>query len=245
MSELVSIKVESGVLEIVFDRRAQKNALSLEMYTAAAEALRKAGEDQEIRAVLLSGAGGHFTSGNDLIDFMKNPPSGEESPVFQFLLALRECPVPVGAAVEGYAIGIGTTMLLHCDFAWSAPTAKFRMPFVNLGLVPEAAASVILPAMAGHRLAAELLYFGEFFDAETAAAAGIINEIVDGDLYEFARERVGKLAALPPEALKLTKGLLRKADDEKVMAAMREEAAIFVRRLQSPEFMAAVAAFQK
>lgn len=244
MSEFVDIEISGSLLEIRFNRPAQKNALSLEMYTAAAHALRRAGEESEINAVLLTGAAGHFSSGNDLRDFMKNPPTGQESPVFQFLLALRGCPVPVGAAVEGFAIGIGTTMLLHCDFAWASPTAKFRMPFVPLGLVPEAGASVILPAIGGHRLAAELLYFGDFFGPEKALEAGIINGI-DAEVKTLGRERMTALAALPSEAMQLTKKLLRKGEDQKVMAAMQEEAAIFVSRLKSAEFMAAVAAFQK
>lgn len=244
MSDHVQITTDAGLMTIEFNRPAQKNALSLAMYTAAANALTAASNNDTIKAVLLTGAGGNFSSGNDLLDFMQNPPTGQDSPVFQFLLALRGCTVPVGAAVEGYAIGIGTTMLLHCDFAWAAPDAKFRLPFVTLGLVPEAGASIILPTIAGHRKAAELLYFGEFFDSDTALEAGIVNSIHD-EVRTHARQRMTRLTTLPPQALTLTKGLLRCADQEKVMTALREEAAIFVSRLQSAEFMAAVAAFQK
>ncbi len=244
MSEHVTIRREQGVEEIRFNRADKKNALTLAMYEQAAEALRQATSDEEVRCVLISGEGGHFTAGNDLLDFMQNPPTDESSPVFQFLLALRQCSRPVIAAVDGYAIGIGTTMLLHCDLAWSAEDARFRMPFVDLGLVPEAGSSVMLPSMMGHRLAAELLYFSDFFDADRALRAGLINGVVDGDVTEFARERAIELAKKPPRALQLTKELLRKADDEVVDRAMREEAALFVKRLQSEEFMAAVAKFQ-
>jgi enoyl-CoA hydratase/carnithine racemase len=244
MSEHVTVERDQGVEEIHFCRPEKKNALTLAMYEQAAEALRKAAIDEDVRCVLISGEGGHFTAGNDLLDFMQDPPTDESSPVFQFLLALRQCPRPVVAAVDGYAIGIGTTMLLHCDLAWSSEEAKYRMPFVDLGLVPEAGSSVMLPSLMGHRQAAELLYFSEFFDAQRALRAGLINGVVDGEVTEFARRRAQELAKKPPMALRLTKELLRKADDQVVDRAMREEAALFVKRLQSQEFMEAVAKFQ-
>lgn len=244
MANHVEIVRQEGVEEIIFDRADKKNALTLQMYSDAAAALEQASESKEVRCVLISGRGGHFTSGNDLMDFMQNPPTDESSPVFRFLLALRGCSCPVVAAVDGYAIGIGTTMLLHCDLAWTAKEAKFRMPFVDLGLVPEAGSSVVLPAMAGHRKAAELLYFSDFFDAEVAEDVGLVNGIVDGDVADFARERVQRLAEKPPQALRLTKQLLRQSDDKAVLEAMHKEAELFVERLQSPEFMEAVANFQ-
>ncbi len=244
MSDFVRVQEDEGVLEVRFCRADRKNALTLAMYEAAAAALREAGESGSTRAVVISGEGGHFTSGNDLVDFMKSPPTDESSPVFQFLLALRRCPRPVLAAVEGYAIGIGTTMLLHCDMAWADRGAQFRMPFVPLGLVPEAGSSQILPAIAGHRRAAELLYFGDFFDAEAAREVGIINDVVDTDVRAHALERARALAALPPEALAQTKTLLRGPGDD-VEEAMRREAAIFIERLQSPEFLEAAARFAK
>ncbi len=244
MSDNVEIRREGGVTEILFDRPEKKNALTLAMYQFAAEALKDASSDDDVRSVIIGAEGEHFTAGNDLMDFMQNPPSDESSPVFQFLLALRQCTCPVIAAVDGYAIGIGTTMLFHCDLAWAAEGAKFRMPFVDLGLVPEAGSSVMLPAMAGHRKAAELLYFSDFFGPETAKDVGLVNGVVQGDVLGLAREKAAQLAEKPPEALKLTKGLLRKADDAAVEAAMREEAELFVQRLQSAEFMEAVAKFQ-
>lgn len=245
MSENVEIRRQDGVEEIIFDRRDRKNALTLQMYDDAAQALVEASEAEDVRCVLIYGAGDDFTSGNDLMDFMQDPPTDESSPVFRFLMALRQCSRPVVAAVDGYAIGIGTTMLLHCDLAWATDDAKFRLPFVDLGLVPEAGSSAVLPAMAGHRKAAELLYFSDFFDAAMAEDVGIINGVVEGDVVELGRQKAAELADKPPEAMQLTKKLLRKADDPKVLSAMRDEAAIFVERLQSAEFMEAVADFQK
>lgn len=243
MSKFVAIHRRGESLEITFARPERKNALSLAMYDAAAEALETV-EDQGVKTVILSGDGGHFSSGNDLMDFLKDPPTGEESPVFRFLQALRRCPIPVLAAVEGYAIGIGTTMLLHCDFAWATESAKFRLPFVPLGLVPEAGSSVMFPATLGHRKAAELLYLGDFFDAATAEAAGLLNGVTEEPLAE-ARAVAEKLAGLPSEALRQTKSLLRRTDDAVVEEAMKREAELFVERLQSSEFLEAVASFTK
>ena len=244
MSDHVKIRRDGSVTEILFDRPEKKNALTLAMYERAAGALRDASEDEEVRCVVIGSESEHFTAGNDLMDFMQNPPTGESSPVFQFLLALRACSCPVLAAVDGYAIGIGTTMLFHCDLAWAGEGAKFRMPFVDLGLVPEAGSSAILPAMVGHRKAAELLYFSDFFGAEKADEVGIVNGVVADGVLGVVREKARELSEKPPQALRLTKKLLRRVDDEVVEAAMREEAEIFVSRLQSQEFMAAVAAFQ-
>lgn len=245
MTEFIKISRENAILEIAFNRPKYKNALNLAMYRQAAQALREASGDGETRAVLFYGEGGHFSSGNDLGDFLKNPPEGDESPVFQFLLALRACEIPVLAAVEGYAIGIGTTMLLHCDLVWATESAKFQLPFVNLGLVPEAASSAILPALAGHRKAAELLYFGEFFDGVVASELGIINGVIEGDIVEFTRQKALAIAARPAQAIRETKKLMRAGDDEKILKAMGAEAQVFARRLKSQEFLAAVARFQK
>lgn len=244
MSETIRVERHEGVLEIVFDRPERKNALTLAMYTEAARQLQLAGDDDAVRCVILRGEGGHFSSGNDLKDFMNDPPVDENSPVFRFLLALRRFPKPVIAAVEGYAIGIGTTMLLHCDLVYAASTTRFRLPFVELGLVPEAGSSLILGQIAGHRLAAELLYLGDFFDGEMALRCGIVNELVDdGEVASRAHQVAAKLAAKSPQALRLTKSLLRRGDEQEVLEAMRAEAAIFAARLGSEDFQAAVAGF--
>lgn len=245
MAENIEILRSEGVMEIQFARPSHKNALTLQMYEDAAAALTEADGDETVRVVLFSGHDGNFTSGNDLVDFIQNPPVDESSPVFQFLLALRRSSRPILAAVDGFAIGIGTTMLLHCDLAWAGAEARFRLPFVNLGLVPEAGSSLLLPALVGHRRAAELLYFGEFFDGKMAKESGIVNDVVDTDVVAYGRERAAELAKKPPMAVQQTKALLRRGDDEAVLEAMRVEAAVFVERLQSKEFLAAVAAFQK
>ncbi len=242
MSEQVKVTVKEGLTTISFDRAEKKNALTLAMYTAAAEAIDEA--SAEGRCVVIGSTSEHFTAGNDLMDFMSNPPTGTDSPVYRFLMSLRRCETPVLAAVDGFAIGIGTTLLFHCDLAWAKETAKFKMPFVDLGLVPEAGASTILPAMVGHRKAAELLYFSDFFGADVAEEAGIINGVVDGDVMGFVTQMAHELADKPAEALRLTKGLLRQSDDARVEAAMEAEARLFVERLQSEEFMKVVASFQ-
>ncbi len=242
MSEHVQIDKSQAMTTILFDREKKKNALTLGMYEAAADALVEA--SSEGACVVLGSTSDHFTAGNDLMDFMSNPPTGEDSPVYRFLVELRRCETPVLAAVDGFAIGIGTTLLFHCDLAWSTASAKFKMPFVDLGLVPEAGASAILPAMVGHRKAAELLYFSDFFGADVAEEAGIINGVADGDVLEFVQGKARELTEKPAEALKLTKGLLRQSDNEAVDEAMAKEAKIFVERLQSEEFMKVVASFQ-
>ncbi|RAL22333.1 enoyl-CoA hydratase [Lujinxingia litoralis] len=243
MIETLQVTKDQGILEIAFNRPERKNALTLAMYDEAARALSEANDDKDVRCVVLRGLGGHFSSGNDLRDFMSDPPVNEDSPVFRFLLALRRSFHPVIAAVEGYAIGIGTTMLLHCDLVYAHKDTRFRLPFVELGLVPEAGSSLLLSQMAGHRLAAELLYLGDFFDVEMASRCGIINEVVEDDVSARALQVAGTLAQKSPQALRLTKSLLRRGDEAQVLEAMRAEAAIFAARLSSPDFAQAVAKF--
>jgi len=197
-----------------------------------------------VRVVLFTGEAGCFTSGNDLGDFLKSPPTGEDSPVGRFLTALASFPKPVVAAVSGPAIGIGTTMLLHCDLALADETARFRLPFVNLALVPEAASSLLLPAMVGHRVASELFLLGDAFDAETARRHGIINRVCASDTLESeALALAERLAAQPPEAIRHTKALLKHNGADAVAETMRREGAIFRKRLASPEAMEAMQAF--
>jgi enoyl-CoA hydratase/carnithine racemase len=195
-----------------------------------------------VRAVLLHGEGGSFTSGNDLGDFMQSPPTGENSPVLRFLSALSAFEKPIVAAVEGHAIGIGTTLLLHCDLVYAAPSARFQVPFVNLALVPEAASSLLLPRLAGHARAAELLFFGEPFDAATAHDLGIVSAVAD-DVLAHARARVSALVAKPAQALRLTKRLMKQPLADAVRAQMRAEGAVFIERLASAEVREAITAF--
>ncbi len=242
MSDHLRAERDGAVLRLTLARPEKKNALTRDMYAALADALDGAVSDEGVRAVVLAGDGGAFTGGNDLADFLMDPPTGADSPVFAFLRAVSTFPKPLVAAVEGAAVGIGTTVLLHCDLVYVAPSARFRMPFVDLGLVPEAASSFLLPRIAGHVRAAEWLLLGEPFGANEALAAGLVNEIVDDPLAR-AVERAQALAAKPPEAVRLSKALLRRPTEAAVQSTMVEEGALFVERLASPEAQAAFMAF--
>ena len=238
----LTIARDGGVLHLALSRPAKKNAITRAMYAGLAEALVEAAPDPSVRAVVLSGTGGVFTAGNDLGDFLIDPPSGPESPVFRFLEAASTFPKPLVAAVAGPAVGIGTTILLHCDLAYAAPDARFTMPFVDLGLVPEAASSLLLPRVAGPMRAAGWLLFGEAFSAADALAAGLVNEMVS-DPTARALERAHTLAAKPPEAVRLTKALLRRPDAAAVRETMAVEGERFTERLASPEAQEAFMAF--
>lgn len=242
MSDHLRAERAGAVLRLTLARPEKKNALTRDMYAALADALTSAAGDDDVRAVVLAGEGGAFTGGNDLADFLMDPPTGTDSPVFAFLRAVSTFPKPLVAAVEGAAVGIGTTVLLHCDLVYVAPSARFRMPFVDLGLVPEAASSLLLPATVGAARASEWLLLGEAFGADDALAAGLVNEVVDDPLAR-ATERAEALAAKPPEAMRLSKALLRRPLAAAVQATMEEEGALFVERLASPEAQAAFAAF--
>ena len=241
-TEGLALAQHGGVLHIALDRPEKKNAITRAMYAAMADALGAAAGTPAVRAVVLGGNGGVFTAGNDLGDFMQDPPAGEDAPVFRFLRAVSTFPKPLIAAVEGPAVGIGTTVLLHCDLAYAAPSARFKMPFVDLGLVPEAASSLLLPEIVGRMRAAEWLLFGEAFSAEDAYAAGLVNEVV-GDPLARALERAQTLAAKPPEGVRLTKAFLRRAGEAAVEETISFEGRHFVERLGSPEAQEAFTAF--
>ncbi len=243
MPEHIRTERADGVLHLALDRPDKKNALTRAMYAALADALTDAASDARVRAVVLGGSGGVFTAGNDLGDFVQAPPTDPDSPVFRFLSAAVGFPKPLVAAVEGPAIGIGTTILLHCDLAYAAPDALFKMPFVDLGLVPEAASSLLLPRLAGPARAAELLMFGEAFSAETAREIGLVNAVVDGDVTAHALGRARTLAQKPPAALRQTKALLRRATADAVGDTLAHEGRLFVERLASPEAQEAFTAF--
>lgn len=244
MSDTLLTHLEAGVLSLTFNRPQKKNAFTGEMYDTAARALLEADTHDAVRVVVLTGAGGAFTAGNDLKDFLENPPTGEASPVFRFLRALAHHSRPVVAGVDGVAVGIGTTLLLHCDYVAASERAVFSMPFVNLGLCPEGASSVLLPRVAGLALASELLMFGEPFDAATALRAGIVNQVVpEASLAEVVHKRAAALAAKPVESLRLTKRLLREPLRATVDDALSREGALFVQRLGSAEAREAFNAF--
>ena len=233
-----------GVATIEIARPEKKNALTVEMYQAMADAINAASDDDAVRAVLITGQPGIFTSGNDLEDFMSRPRGGDDSPVFQFMRALVGCDKPVVAAVTGAAIGIGTTMLLHCDFVFVADDARLAMPFVGLGLVPEFASSLLVPQLMGHRRAAEKLLLGDPFTAEAAVECGIASAVLPaGEVMAHARRVAERFNALPPGAVRESKRLLRAPLRDAVLAQIRTEGETFGRRLASPEAREAFQAF--
>ncbi len=226
----------SRTRRIVLNRPEKRNALTRDMYSALSDAIREADADETVTSVIISGAGKGFCAGNDLADFLEDPPTGEDSPVFRFLTTLLEVRVPLIAAVHGNCVGIGATMLLHCDFAVADETAVLSFPFVALGVVPEAASSLLLPRVAGSRLAAELLLLGSPIAANAALDAGLLTGIAPaGGHVDAANAIADRLAGLPREAVRATRALLHAAD-ESPADRMRREAALFVERLASPEF---------
>ena len=245
MSDLV-VADEGGVRRIAMNRPEKRNALTRAMYAAMAEALREAATRPAIRAALITGGPDCFTAGNDIADFRARGEAAAEvpSPARGFLAALRDCPKPVVAAVAGHAVGIGTTMLLHCDLVYAAENARFALPFVDLGLCPEGGSSILLPQRAGALLANELLMLGGAFDAATALRAGIVNAVLpDAALLAHAEEKARILAAKPPSAMAAAKALLRRADAARLAAQMEEEFARFNALLRGPEAAEATAAF--
>ncbi len=242
--ENLRVSTAQHVCEVEISRPQTKNSFSTEMYAGFSEVLRKADADDEVRVLLVHGAEGNFSSGNDLKDFAQNPPTTSDSGPFEFLQALAVFRKPMIAAVDGFAVGIGATMLLHCDLVYATERAKFVLPFVNLALVPEAGSTLLLPQRAGHRLASELLLFGEPFDTRTAIQAGLVNRVVPGDeLLAFVRKRAAQLAAKPPAAVRETKALLKSHDAESLDRCIRVEAETFLRLLAEPHAQEAIHAF--
>lgn len=244
MSQQIGIGLVDGVFRIEIARPEKKNALTAEMYQVLADALAGAEADPAVRVILISGAGGNFTAGNDLTDFLDQPPTDENAPVFRFLNGFANLQKPFVAAVEGVAVGVGTTILLHCDLAYAGASARFALPFANLGLTPEAASSLLLPLRTGHVRAAEMLMLGEAFSAQTALETGIVNAVLpDGEVLAHALERCRKLIAQPAASLRLTKQLMKRAQQALIRETMSAEAEIFRQRLISPEAKEAFAAF--
>jgi len=240
----IRTETRDRVLAIEIARPEKKNALTQAMYAALADTLQSADADPGVRAVLIHGSRDCFTAGNDLKDFLERPPHSEETPVSRFLASLPAFGKPLVAAVNGPAVGIGTTMLLHCDLVYAAPAATFQLPFVNLGLVPEAASSFLLPCVAGYQRAAELLLLGRPFGPEKALAAGFLTEIVpEAELLERARAAALAVAALPPAAVRAAKSLMREPFRARVAEAMQAEGRVFGERLDSPEAKEAMTAF--
>lgn len=244
MSEFIRSTCAEGVYHVEINRPEKKNALTAAMYGAMADALAAADADPAVRVILISGTGGNFTAGNDLADFLDQPPSDESAPVFRFINALPLLQKPLVAAVDGVAVGVGTTLLLHCDLVYAGAAARFVLPFANLGLTPEAGSSLLLPLCAGHARAAELLMFGEPFTAQLALELGMINAVLpDGQVVEHALERCRKLTRQPAASLLLTKQLVKRSRQALVRETMGHEAEVFRQRLHAPEAKEAFAAF--
>lgn len=242
MSDHIKVEIDNHIALVTFNRADKKNAFTVEMYESLVEVLRSADKNPDVRVLVVTGAGDAFTSGNDLLDFMNTPPAGKDSPVFQVLTTLVDLETPLIAAVNGAAIGIGTTMLLHCDLVYASSSAKFQMPFVNLGLCPEGASSLLLPMMMGIPKATELLLFGDKLPAERACDVGLVNAVVD-DVLGHAMERARVLAAKAPASVRLTKALIRSRLRKDVHEAMGIEGDHFLERLQSDEAKEAFGAF--
>ncbi|WP_321894714.1 enoyl-CoA hydratase [Paraburkholderia heleia] len=244
MSNEILVAHENGVLTITIDRPARKNALTPAMYQAMADALSGANQDASVRAVLLRGHAGIFTAGNDIEDFLKAPPAGADSPVIRFLDAIAAFEKPLVAAVNGPAIGVGTTLLLHCDMVYAADNARFAMPFAQLGLCPEAASSLLLPRIAGYQGAAETLLLGETFDAAQAHRMGFVNRVLPAaELDAFVSGQLAKLVALPASSLRVTKSLMKRAQTHEIKTRMSEEFVHFGKMLLAPEAREAFTAF--
>ena len=232
------------VARIRFDRLDKKNAITVQMYAQLGAALAAADADKQVRAVLLSGTAECFTAGNDVADFLKAPRDPASSPARALFDALPSMKKPVVAAVGGPAIGIGTTLLLHCDLVYAAPNARFQLPFVPLAIVPEFGSTFLLPRIAGYQRAAELLLLGQPFDAKKAHEVGIVTAVVPQEnLLAEAEKAAATLASLPPESLRLTKRLLKARYAEPLAATIEEETRLFTERLSSPEAKEAMRAF--
>lgn len=249
MSEHVRIESKGGVLAITLARPERRNALTVAMYAALADAVGKAQQDASLRLITLTGEGEDFTAGNDLADFLAAMPrdgaeNGEEIAVWRLLRALAANALPLVAAVHGNAIGIGTTLLLHCDLVLADEGTRFSLPFVDLGLVPEAASSLLLPRLAGRRRAARYLLLAEPFGPEEAIEWGLVSRVVpNGGLDRALADTVAALLAKPATAMRLTQKLLRHAGKEEILERFELENSHFAERLQSAEVKEAITAF--
>src|SRR4051812_5613499 len=233
-----------SILRVQFNRPTKRNAMTSAMYVALADIFNEAAKDENTRAVLWHGAGDSFCAGNDIQDFLKNPPGPGESPQAKLMEALANFDKPIVVSVQGAAIGGGTTMLTHCDFIYAAESTKFQMPFINLALVPEFGSSCSVPARIGHVRAAELILLGTPFDARRAAELGLVTEVVsDKDVLATATETARKLAAKPSAALQASKRLMKQPFREQIKAAMKVENEEFSAQVRSADAKEALTAF--
>lgn len=240
----IIVTSEGGVRTVMFNRPDKKNALNHAMYVRLADELQGATDDPTIRVMVFTGAGDTFTAGNDVGDFLEVSDADDLVSAWQFVGALPKFPKPLIAAVNGPAVGVGTTMLLHCDMVYASPEARFVLPFARLGVSPEAGSSLLLPMLVGAQRASEMLMLGEPFDAEVAREVGLVTEIVPSEkLLERTAERAAALAALPPAAIRDTKRLIRSAVNDRLREVMELEGKVFRTRLASPEAAEAMTAF--
>jgi enoyl-CoA hydratase/carnithine racemase len=236
--------VEAGVMTITLNRVDKKNSFTAAMYATLADALTQAATDASVRVLVFQGHETVYSAGNDIGDFLNKPPSGPDAPVFRFLNAIATFPKPLLAAVCGPAVGIGTTMLLHCDLVYAGDNAMFSMPFVNLGICPEAGSTLLVPQLMGYHRAAEVLLMGDPFMAEAALEVGLVNRVVPPmEATGLAQQQARRLAAKPLSSLIETKRLLKASITPAVLDRMREEGAIFGRMLQEPAAKEAFGAF--
>lgn len=243
MSDDVIITRDGHILDIRFNRPDKKNALTLKMYSAMTEALAAAEKDLDVRVVLFHGAGGNYTSGNDVNDFLSKPPIDESAPALQFISAIARATVPIVAAIEGVSVGVGTTMLLHCDYVLVTEDARLQFPFINLALLPEAGSTRLLPRLLGYTRAAELTLLAEEFSGARAVELGIASKTVkSGNIHEEAKTIADKFATKPPKAVRMAKRML-KGEQARMDAIIAEEARIFGQQLTSPEAREAFSAF--
>lgn len=247
MTQHLLIDRSDAVLTLTMNRPDKKNALTREMYGAMAQAINAAQDDDSLRAVIIQGSDSCFTSGNDVSDFINVPPSGPNSPVYDFLKAICHAQKPLIAAVNGPAVGVGTTLLLHCDLVYVAEDAKLKMPFVNLGLCPEAGSSFLLPRLLGHLRAAELLLLGELVSGERAAQIGLANHALPAGqaVLEAARAAALRIAELPPGSVRLSKQLIKQGVASVADEVMAREGDHFAALLKGPEAREALTAFME
>lgn len=244
MSEHVRIEQADGVLAITLARPERRNAITVAMYAELADAVESAAGDADVRLITIRGEGQDFTAGNDLADFMTTMPREGDIPVVRLLRALAVNPKPLIASVHGNAVGIGTTILLHCDLVVAEDSARFSMPFVDLGLVPEAASSLLIPRLAGRRRAASWLLLAEGFGAAEAREFGLVSHVVaDGMAKGALADIVARLLAKPAEALQATQDLLRRVGGNEIVERMELETSVFSERLKSAEVASAIQAF--
>ena len=245
MTDQLLTTLEDGVLTVTFNRPEKKNALTLAMYRAATEAITRAEDEAAIKVVVFIGAGDMFTSGNDIGDFLSIPPDSADSPVVQFLLKLVSTDIPLLAAVHGRAVGIGTTMLMHCEKVYAAEETLFSTPFINLAVVPEAASSLLMPKFLGYQRAASLLLFGESMDSVAALDCGLLSAVCPADqLLATVMADAARIARLPKKAMRQSKRLMKRSE-EPLQQRVEEEMAVFGRALASAESKEAMSAFME